>query len=93
MKYNERQDIWLFENDLSEYQQSDEGRAVWALLTYTNNDFIVPKYKTSKVQLKKTIEAYWDARNDTGLHYSDKEKRKSGQEADKLYAQLYSEQN
>lgn len=93
MEYNERNDIWLFENDLAEYQVSDEGKAVFALLTYNDNDFLIKKYKTSKKKLKEAFEAYWTARNGSGLHYSDDTKLKSAKESDKAYAEAYREQN
>lgn len=93
MGYDERNDIWLFENDLAEYRASDEAKAVSALLTYNDNDYLVKKYKTSKKQLREAFERYWDARNGTGLHYSDTKAVEYGKRADELEAKLYAEQN
>lgn len=103
MQYDERNDIWLFDNDLSEYQVSDEGKAVSSLLTFNDNDYHVKKYKVSKKQLKEAFEKYWDARNTmidispterkTSLHYTDNCKLQEAKDADRAYSDAYREQN
>lgn len=93
MSYDERNNIWLFENDLAEYRASDEAKAVLALLTYNDNDYLVRKYKASKKQLREAFEKYWDARNGDGLHYSDTGAKLEAKRSDNAYAEAYREQN
>lgn len=92
-EYSERNDIWLFENDLSEYQASDEGKKVSSLLDYNDEDVLVRAEGVKPEDLKTAFLEYWNARNDTGLHFSDEEKRKKGAAADQLEADLHREQN
>jgi hypothetical protein len=67
-EYNEARDIWLFENDLSDYKQTDEGQRVTALIDYDDYDVLRRKADTDPKDLKAAFENYWNARNDTGLH-------------------------
>ena len=92
-EYNERQDIWLFENDLAEYHASDEGIKVSKMLDYNDYDVLVRADGVKPEDLKAAFLEYWDARNNTGLHFSDEEKRKRGIAADKSAAEDYREQN
>lgn len=86
-------DIWLFENDLVEYQNSDEGKAVGRLIEYNDYDVLAKKPGVPQKKLDEALEAYWNARNDTGLHFSNKEAQQKGKESDALEAKLYAEQN
>lgn len=92
-EYSEKQDIWLFENDLSEYQRSDEGKRVGKLIAYNDYDELARKEGVSYEELKEAFLAYWDARNGTGLTFSDKQAQEAGKSADALEAKLYAEQN
>ncbi|MET4003887.1 hypothetical protein ABIB48_002625 [Arthrobacter sp. UYCu511] len=68
--YSEQYDIFLFDNDLSEYQHSDEGLVVGGMITYNDYDDLVrDETRATAKQLQDAFEAYWNARNDTGLHY------------------------
>jgi len=92
-EYSEKQDIWLFENDLVEYQRSDEGKRVGKLIEYNDYDELARKPGVSYEALKEAFLAYWDARNGDGLTFSDKKAQESGQASDALHAKLYAEQN
>lgn len=93
MKYNEKQDIWLFENDLSEYRVSDQGMAVSMLIGYNDEDMLVRKKGVEATELYKAFQNYWNARNDTGLTYSNLQKLEKAKEIDAYEALLYREQN
>ena len=69
-EYNERRDIWLFENDLTAYHESDEGQAVINLLDSDDDDILRRSATATPQQLKEAFNAYWDGRNATGLHYN-----------------------
>lgn len=91
--FNEKDDIYLFENDLVEYQKSDEGKRVGRLISYNDYDELTRKSGVSSDEFRIAMEAYWDARNGTGLTFSDKQAQEYGKSADDLHAKLYAEQN
>lgn len=86
-------DIFLFDNDLVEYQNSDEGKAVQRLLSWDDYDERCLDEGVTRAQFTETIGRYWDARNGDGLTFSDKEAQERGKESDVLEAALYAEQN
>lgn len=94
-KDKERNNIWLFDNDLMEYQVSDEGKIIAGMLTYNDNDYHIRKSKISKKQLQEAFDNYWEARNysDDGLHYSNTKELKEAKQSDQSYAEAYREQN
>ena len=94
-KDKERNNIWLFDNDLMEYQVSDEGKIITGMLTYNDNDYHIRKSKISKKQLQEAFDNYWEARNysDDGLHYSNTKELKEAKQSDQSYAEAYREQN
>lgn len=93
MEYNEKQEIWLFENDLSEFRVSDEGNRVSMLIAYDDNDQLVRKKSVSADELRKAFANYWEARNVTGLHFSNLQRLEKAKEIDAYEALLYREQN
>lgn len=102
-KDNERNNIWLFDNDLMEYQVSDEGKIITGMLTYNDNDYHIRKSKVSKKQLDEAFDNYWNARNTmidispverkTSLHFSDQKAQEEARQSDQSYADAYREQN
>lgn len=93
MTFNEGENIWLFENDLAEYRSSDEGIAVNKLLDWDGYDNLCRKSGVSSKQLEEAFENYWNARNDSGLHYSNEEARLRARATDELESALYAEQD
>lgn len=93
MNYNEKQDIFLFENDANEYRVSTEGKAVRELLTYNDYDQIVRRSDVAPKQLEQAFANYWNARNGDGLHYTDEQELNKAKESDHREAELYREQN
>lgn len=93
----ERNNIWLFDNDLMEYQVSVEGKIISEMLTYNDNDYHIRKSKVSKIKLQEAFDNYWDARNadddEIGLHYSDKKDLEEAKQSDQSIADAYREQN
>lgn len=81
---NIKRDIFLFENDLQEYQASIEGQKVINELNKDNRDMDA---------LKMALNEYWTARNDTGLHYNSEQDKIKGIKNDNYIASLYREQN
>lgn len=67
--YKEQRDIWLFQNDYSNFiYDTDEGRAVLALLKHDDYDNLVRKASVPPATLKTIFNSYWNARNNTGSH-------------------------
>lgn len=87
-----RYDIFLFENDLAEYKASDEGQKVFSLIS---RETLEPKLLETldHVAINKSLEDYWNARNRTGLHYSNELARSKGKECDRIDAEYYMEIN
>lgn len=102
-EYDEHYDISLFDDDLSEFQASDEGKVIKSLLTYNDNDCRIRKSNISSKQLRNAFDTYWENRNtdvdidETNrtnlLHYSDQKAREEGIKSDNWYAEAYREQN
>ena len=92
-EYSEKQDIWLFENDAQEYTASDEGRKVAEMLEYNDFDQLARKESVRPIELKSAFEEYWNARNGTGLHYSDQDRLERAKQNDLAEAKAYGEQN
>ena len=73
----------LFDFDLSEYRNSDEGQKVRKAIQEGAPD----------EEVRQALEVYWTRRNGEGLTYSNEEARKKGKELDQYMAELYKEQN
>lgn len=73
----------LFDFDLSEYRNSDEGLKVRKAIQEGAPD----------EEVRQALDAYWNRRNGEGLTYSDEEARQKGKELDQYMAELYKEQN
>lgn len=69
-EYNERNDMFLFENDYSNLiYDTDEGKAVLALLDSDEEDRTIRKESVTPKQLEDAFQAYWNARNDTEIFH------------------------
>lgn len=73
----------LFNFDLSEYRNSDEGQKVRKAIQEGAPD----------EEVHQALDVYWNRRNGEGLTYSDEEARLKGKELDQYIAELYKEQN
>lgn len=73
----------LFDFDLSEYRNSDEGLKVRKAIQEGAPD----------EEVRQVLDVYWNRRNGEGLTYSDEEARQKGKELDQYIAELYKEQN
>lgn len=83
MIFDLKTEIMLFDFDLSEYRNSDEGQKVRKALREGAPD----------EEVRQALEVYWTHRNGEGLTYSCEEARKKGKELDQYVAELYKEQN
>lgn len=73
----------LFNFDLSEYRNSDEGQKVRKAIQEGAPD----------EEVRQALDIYWNRRNGEGLTYSDEEARLKGKKLDQYIAELYKEQN
>lgn len=73
----------LFNFDLSEYHNSDEGQKARKAIQEGAPD----------EEVRQALDIYWSRRNGEGLTYSNEEARQKGKEFDRYIAELYKEQN
>jgi hypothetical protein len=81
MNLSIKEEMFLFYNDLQEYQNSIEGKK------------LDKAFKENSEDLTDLIEDYYTKRNSEKLTYYNEQDLKSGKEIDKYISDLYREQN
>lgn len=71
LEYNEKRDIWLLENDYTQLHKTDEGKALFELLEWDDEDNLIRKQGVPPLVLKVKFGTYWDARNATEIMHID----------------------
>lgn len=84
-----KNDLFLFYNDLYEYQQSIEGGKVRKAAKLYET---IKTEETTK-NLEEALNNFWNARNGAGLKWSSKKRREHARGLDLYIAELYREQN